>query len=55
MKKRIGLITLAAAFIFILGACGAKGTGDKADKVEKVKIGVVSESAIEIWKDVAKR
>ncbi|MEF9938384.1 MetQ/NlpA family ABC transporter substrate-binding protein [Carnobacterium sp.] len=52
MKKRIGLITLAAAFIFILGACGAKGT---ADKVEKVKIGVVSESAIEIWKDVAKR
>lgn len=52
MKKRIGLITLAAAFIFILGACGAKGTGDK---VEKVKIGVVSESAIEIWKDVAKR
>ncbi|WP_413509125.1 MetQ/NlpA family ABC transporter substrate-binding protein [Carnobacterium maltaromaticum] len=55
MKKRIGLITLAAAFIFILGTCGAKGTGDKADKVEKVKIGVVSESAIEIWKDVAKR
>ncbi|WP_157454496.1 MetQ/NlpA family ABC transporter substrate-binding protein [Carnobacterium maltaromaticum] len=55
MKKRIGLITLAAAFIFILGACGAKGTADKADKVEKVKIGVVSESAIEIWKDVAKR
>ncbi|MCC4311363.1 MetQ/NlpA family ABC transporter substrate-binding protein [Carnobacterium maltaromaticum] len=55
MKKKIGLITLAAAFIFILGACGAKGTGDKADKVEKVKIGVVSESAIEIWKDVAKR
>ncbi|MFS7398370.1 MetQ/NlpA family ABC transporter substrate-binding protein [Carnobacterium maltaromaticum] len=55
MKKRIGLITLAAAFIFILGACGAKGTGDKSDKVEKVKIGVVSESAIEIWKDVAKR
>ncbi|MEG2292337.1 MAG: MetQ/NlpA family ABC transporter substrate-binding protein [Carnobacterium sp.] len=55
MKKRIGLITLAAAFIFILGACGVKGTGDKADKVEKVKIGVVSESAIEIWKDVAKR
>lgn len=55
MKKRIGLITLAAAFIFILGACGTKGTGDKADKVEKVKIGVVSESAIEIWKDVAKR
>lgn len=55
MKKRIGLITLAAAFIFILGACGAKGTGDKADEVEKVKIGVVSESAIEIWKDVAKR
>ena len=52
MKKKIGLITLAAAFIFILGACGAKGTGDK---VEKVKIGVVSESAIEIWKDVAKR
>lgn len=55
MKKKIGLITLAAAFIFILGACGAKGTGDKADKVEKVKIGVVSESAIEIWKDVTKR
>lgn len=55
MKKRIGLITLAAAFIFVLGACGAKGTADKADKVEKVKIGVVSESAIEIWKDVAKR
>ncbi|PLS35279.1 metal ABC transporter substrate-binding protein [Carnobacterium maltaromaticum] len=55
MKKKIGLITLAAAFIFILGACGTKGTADKADKVEKVKIGVVSESAIEIWKDVAKR
>lgn len=55
MKKRIGLITLAAVFIFVLGACGAKGTADKADKVEKVKIGVVSESAIEIWKDVAKR
>ncbi|TFJ77747.1 MetQ/NlpA family ABC transporter substrate-binding protein [Carnobacterium maltaromaticum] len=55
MKKKIGLITLAAAFIFILGACGAKGTADKADKVEKVKIGVVSESAIEIWKDVATR
>lgn len=55
MKKRIGLITLAAVFIFVLGACGAKGTAEKADKVEKVKIGVVSESAIEIWKDVAKR
>ena len=54
MKKRIGLVTVAVAFIFILGACGAKGTADKADKVEEVKIGVVSESATEIWKDVAK-
>lgn len=33
MKKKIGLLTLAAPFIFILGAYGFKGTADK------VKIG----------------
>lgn len=55
MKKKLILTIFAGLIIVFLGACGAKSASTDKAKVEKVKIGVVSEAAIEIWKDVAKR
>ncbi len=61
MKKKF-LFGLAVVFsLVVLGACGSSSSSttdsskSASSKTETVKIGVVSDSAAEIWKDVAKR